>query len=70
VRKALPEKLKKEIQAALVEMPTRDPQLWAHLSGLFHTPDSGTKIVVVSDASYNGLRKYASQVKNFNFAEK
>jgi phosphonate transport system substrate-binding protein len=68
VRRALPEQFKKELQTALVQMPTRDPELWAHLSSLVRTPASGSVIVPVTDASYDGLRKYASQVKDFNFA--
>ena len=34
VRKGLPEQLKKNIQAALLAMPTRDPALWANVSSL------------------------------------
>lgn len=70
VRKALPEQFKKDVQAALVEMPTRDPGLMAHLNSLFHTSTSGDVLVPVTDASYDSLRKYASQVKDFNFEEK
>jgi phosphonate transport system substrate-binding protein len=69
VRKALPEQLKKEIQAALVAMPTRDPAAWANISNFFRTADSGPVPVACTDASYDGLRKYAAQVKDFNFAE-
>lgn len=70
VRKALPEDLKKQIQAALVEMPKRDPALWANLSSSYRTTDSGTQLIPVTDASYNTLRNYAAQVKDFNFSEK
>jgi phosphonate transport system substrate-binding protein len=69
VRKALPEQLKKEIQAALLAIPSKDPALWANLNSLFHTQTSGTVPVAVTDASYDGLRKYASQVKDFNLSE-
>lgn len=69
VRKALPEKLKKEIQTALLEMPTRDPQLWSNINNLYRTAVSGTMDVPVTDATYNGLRKYAAQVKDFKFVE-
>jgi phosphonate transport system substrate-binding protein len=69
VRKALPEQLKKEIQSALVQLSTRDPELMAHINSLFHTSASGNVIVPVTDASYDGLRKYAAQVKDFNFDE-
>lgn len=67
VRGGLPEKLKKQIQDALIAMPSKDPALWANVNGLFHTPASGTQYVRVNDASYNGLRKYAARVKDFKF---
>jgi phosphonate transport system substrate-binding protein len=70
VRKALPEQLKKEIQAALVDMPSRDPALWANISSLYSTPATGTRIIAVNDATYDGLRKYATRVKDFNFLDK
>ena len=70
VRGQLPDKLKKEIQTALLQIPQKDPELWQHLSSLFRTPVSGNTYVAVDDASYNGLRKYASRVKNFNFIDK
>ncbi len=69
VRKDLPEKLKQEIQAALIALPQKDPRLWANYSKTFHTQWSGPVNVAVTDANYDGLRKYASQVKDFNFAE-
>jgi phosphonate transport system substrate-binding protein len=73
VRKALPDQLKKDIQTALIEMRIRDPELWAHLNSLQSTllsSNSGSVNVAVSDATYDPLRKYASQVKDFNFVEK
>jgi ABC-type phosphate/phosphonate transport system substrate-binding protein len=71
VRKGLPEQLKKDIQAALIAMPTRDPALWANYSALYHTFSSGTtQNIAVNDATYDGLRKYAAQVKDFNFVER
>jgi phosphonate transport system substrate-binding protein len=71
VRKGLPEKLKKDIQAALVAMPTKDPELWANLLNLRRTMAiTGTTFVAVKDSDYDGLRKYAAQVKDFNFLEK
>ena len=69
MRKTLPEQLKKDIQAALLAIPTRDPQLWANLSSLHKDLSSGTQYVSVNDASYDGLRRYAAQVKDFNFVE-
>jgi len=71
VRKGLPAQLKKDIQAALISIPTRDPALWANLLSLRSTMSiTGTVYVPVNDATYNGLRAYAAQVKNFNFVEK
>lgn len=69
VRKGLPEELKKQIQTALVEVPTRDPELWVHLNSLLRTSDSGTRNVAVTDATYDGLRRYAAKVKDFKFVE-
>lgn len=69
VRKNLPEKLKRQIQAALIALPQKDPALWSNYMQTFHTPWSGSVNVAVKDADYNGLRKYAAQVKTFNLAE-
>ncbi len=70
VRKGLPVQLKKDIQAALIAMPTKAPEAWANINSLLHTPASGTVLISVNDATYDGLRKYAAQVKDFNFEEK
>jgi phosphonate transport system substrate-binding protein len=70
VRKALPEQLKKDIQAAMLAMPQRDPALWANISSTYRTISSATKYIAVNDATYDGLRKYTTQVKDFNFVEK
>jgi phosphonate transport system substrate-binding protein len=73
VRGSLPDQLKKDIQTAIVSIPTKDPALWAHMTSLYNnvlTSNSGTVNVPVSDATYDVLRKYASQVKDFNFVEK
>jgi phosphonate transport system substrate-binding protein len=69
VRKNLPEKLKQQIQAALIALPQKDPALWANYMQTLHTPWSGSVNVAVTDASYNGLRSYAAQVKDFKFGE-
>jgi len=69
VRKGLPEELKKQIQTALLEIPTRDPELLAHLNSLYNSPARGTQIVAVNDGTYDGLRRYTSKVKDFNFVE-
>jgi phosphonate transport system substrate-binding protein len=71
VRKGLPEQLKRQIQAALVAIPSKDPELWANLLSVRRTMSiTGTVNVSVNDATYNGLRKYAAQVKDFSFVEK
>jgi phosphonate transport system substrate-binding protein len=71
VRKALPEQLKKDIQAAVISIPTSDPALWANLQGLRTSMSiSGTQYVPVTDATYDGLRSYTAQVKDFSFVEK
>jgi phosphonate transport system substrate-binding protein len=70
VRKDLPEQLKKEIRAAILAIPSKDPALWANLSKSVYSADSGTTYIPVSDATYDRLRQYASQIKQFNFLEK
>ena len=51
-------------------MPTKAPETWANINSLFRTQDSGTQLVAVNDATYDGLRKYAARVKDFNFVDK
>jgi phosphonate transport system substrate-binding protein len=70
VRKGLPEQLKKDIQAALIAMPAKAPEAWANINSLFRTPASGPQLIAVNDATYDGLRRYAARVKDFNFVEK
>ena len=69
VRKALPEQLKREIQDAMTHISTRDPALWAELMKSVRSMSSGSNYIAVDDASYDGLRQYAAQVKDFNFVE-
>lgn len=71
VRKALPEDLKKRIQKALLDLPQYDPALWRTIVATYRTKDAGTmKYIPVTDHTYDGLRSYAAQVKDFNFVEK
>jgi phosphonate transport system substrate-binding protein len=70
VRKGLSDQLKKDIQAALLAIPTKDPELWAHLNSLMGNMASGTQYVPVNDKTYDQLRKYTAQVKDFNFVDK
>jgi phosphonate transport system substrate-binding protein len=70
VRGSLPEQLKKEIQVAYLDMRTKDPALWNELSQTVYSATPGTTYIPVTDATYDGLRHYALQVKQFNFLEK
>ncbi len=69
VRGNLPEDLKKQIQAAYLNMQKRNPALWNELSTSVYTNSPGTTYIPVTDATYNGLRHYALQLKQFNFLE-
>ncbi len=70
VRGGLPEQLKKEIQTAYLDLPKKDPTLWQELNKTVYTSFPGTVYIPVTDATYDGLRHYALQVKQFNFLEK
>jgi phosphonate transport system substrate-binding protein len=70
VRGGLPERLKKEIQAAYLAIPANDPALWASLKKSLYCSTAGITDLPATDATYNGLRRYALQVKQFNFLEK
>jgi phosphonate transport system substrate-binding protein len=72
VRKALPEDLKRQIQDAFLHMQDRDPELWTNLQNTYRGFSNGvnTKYIAVTDSTYDGLRRYATQVKSFNFVEK
>jgi phosphonate transport system substrate-binding protein len=70
VRKGLPDQLKKDIQAALLAIPTKDPELWSNIVNTYRTNTSGMSYVSVNDGTYNGLRSYTSKVKDFNFVDK
>jgi phosphonate transport system substrate-binding protein len=70
VRKGLPEQLKKDIQAAFLAIPTKDPELWSNIVNTYRTNTSGMSYVSVNDGTYDGLRNYTSKVKDFNFVDK
>lgn len=70
VRGSLPEQLKKEIQAAYLDLPKKAPALWKELNKTVYTSSPGITYIPVTDATYDGLRHYALQVKQFNFLEK
>jgi phosphonate transport system substrate-binding protein len=68
VRSSLPAPLKEKIQQALLEIPQKDPALWETIKKTYRQPDM--TFVAVKDSTYDGLRKFADQVKGFNFTEK
>jgi len=71
VRSDLPADIKKAIQDALVNMPQRDPELWANITSTYKNFGvAGMKYIPVNDAYYDGLRKYTSRVKDFKFVDK
>jgi phosphonate transport system substrate-binding protein len=70
VRKGLPDQLKKDIQAALLAIPSKDPELWSNIVNTYRTSTSGMSYVRVDNGTYNGLRSYTSKVKDFNFVDK
>jgi hypothetical protein len=53
----------------MTHISTRDPALWAELMKSVRSMSSGSNYIAVDDASYDGLRQYAAQVKDFNFVE-
>jgi phosphonate transport system substrate-binding protein len=69
VRKALPDSLKQQIQDAMTHISTRDPALWTELAKTMHSISTAVTYIPVTDASYDGLRHYASQVKELNLSE-
>lgn len=70
VRKSLSEDLKKQLQQALLEIPQKDPALWKNISSTYRISIAGLKYIPVNDHTYDGLRSYTAQVKDFNFVEK
>jgi phosphonate transport system substrate-binding protein len=69
VRSALPDSLKLQIQDAMTHISTRDPALWAELAKSIRSLSTGMTYIPVTDATYNGLRHYAEQVKDFNLTD-
>lgn len=68
VRANLPVALKKEIQQALLAIPQKDPTLWETIKKTYRRPNM--TFIAVNDSTYDGLRKFATQVKDFNIVEK
>jgi phosphonate transport system substrate-binding protein len=68
VRSSLPEPLKEKIRQALIDIPQKDPALWDVFKKMYHIPDM--TFVPVHDSTYDGLRKFADQLKDLNINEK
>jgi phosphonate transport system substrate-binding protein len=68
VRRDLPERLKREIQRALVEIPQRDPELWAMWpkSG---APTDQIVLMPATDAMFDGLRDMARGIENLSLLD-
>jgi phosphonate transport system substrate-binding protein len=69
VRKDLPDALKKQIQDAMTHISSRDPALWAELLKSVRSLNTGQSYIAVNDATYDGLRHYAAQVKDFTLVD-
>jgi phosphonate transport system substrate-binding protein len=68
VKNSLPAPLKEQIRQALLAIPQKDPALWETIKKTYRRPNM--TFVPVNDSTYDGLRKFAAQVKNLNIAEK
>jgi phosphonate transport system substrate-binding protein len=64
VRKSLPGPLKEKIRQALLAMPQKDPPLFNAFKELYRRPYM--TFVPAQDSDYDGLRKFAAQLKDFN----
>ena len=68
VRRTLPAALQEKIRQALLAIPQKDPVLWDSIKKSYRRPD--LNFVPVHDSTYDVLRAFAAQVKDFNFSEK
>lgn len=67
VRSDLPESVKRALQAALVGIPERAPELWAMWPRSNMVPDA--ILLEGHDSMFDGLREMASKVKNLSLLE-
>jgi phosphonate transport system substrate-binding protein len=68
VRGSLPGPLKEKIRQALLDIPQKNPALWDVFKKTYRMPD--LTFVSVHDSTYDGLRKFANQLKDLNVNEK
>jgi phosphonate transport system substrate-binding protein len=68
VRNTLSAPLQDKIRQAHLDMQSKDPALWKQFTELYRRPDM--TFVAIQDSNYDGLRKFASQLKDFNLNEK
>jgi len=67
VRKDLPARFKEEIRQALIDIPTRAPDLWQMWPKTNVGPD--TVLLAGNDAMFDGLRQMARNIKNLSLLE-
>jgi phosphonate transport system substrate-binding protein len=65
VRRDLPDDFKRDIQQALVNIPTRDPELWK----MWPKTNDETLLLAGNDGMFDGLREMTKSVKNLSLLE-
>ena len=68
VRSSLPAPLKEKIRQAMLAIPQKDPALWESIKQTYRHSDM--TFIPVSDSTYDGLRRLAANLKDFNITEK
>ena len=68
VRTSLSTPLQQKIQQALLAIPEKDPALWKTIKEFYRRPNM--TFVAVQNSDYDGLRKFAAQLKDLNVADK
>jgi phosphonate transport system substrate-binding protein len=68
VHNTLSASLQEKIRQAHLDMQQKDPALWKQYTMLYHHPNM--TFVPIKDSDYDGLRKFAAQLKDVKFSEK
>jgi phosphonate transport system substrate-binding protein len=69
VRKDLPAAFKEEIRRAFLDMPQKDPEVWANQAPKSMPVQPGQVYVAANDHMFDGLREMARGVKNLSTLE-
>jgi phosphonate transport system substrate-binding protein len=69
VRRDLPQDFKEQIRQAFIDMPKKDPEVWANQSSSALPASSDQVYVAANDAMFDGLREMARGVKNLSLLE-